>query len=78
MDLPSFHGTLLGTSCKGESHRLMCIYNKGNLLEESIEGGATKLVPPRLARKANRDQRIRDEMLRKKIYKKIVGGTCRS
>ena len=47
----------------------MCIYNKGNLLEESIKGGATKLAP-KLARKSNRDQRIRDEMLRKTFVKR--------
>ena len=36
---------LLATSCKGGSHRPTCIYNKGNLLGKSMEGGATKLVP---------------------------------
>jgi len=47
----------------------MCIYNKGNLLEKSMEGEATRLVPARLARKGNRDQKIPDEILRKTFDK---------
>jgi len=50
----------LATSRKGEVHEPVCIYNKGNLLEGSMEGEVTRLVPARLARKGNGDHKMRE------------------